>query len=298
MANKLSEKELDLIQKYEELYDADQVEFEMPTGQLLDDFMIEKIKSIYAKLQDKTFCTYCGHGATYATSIRQGTSTFCPVCKIEHMGMECDWWIVIVGPEGQGKSTFATDFLLEYTKIANKDFRQILNRNVAFDEFDMLRIIHKLDINAKFEFIWADEGSNVFFARDSSSTNRRYTMKFSNSMRFLRYVVVICAVEIEQLDTIIRNHRVKSLIHIQEQGIYQYFNYERMIRLLQANKGNRSSMFNWRSVEPNHIGRFGYSPETKQLVDNLKKKYMIRFKMEVEQEYQRALIKKLKEWIS
>jgi hypothetical protein len=151
-----------------------------------------------------------------------------------------------------------------------------------------------MNIDAKYNFIWGDEGANIFFARDSMSKMRRFSVKFANAMRFLRYFVVICAVELRQLDTIIRDHRVKSLVRIQGQGVYHYYNHEQILRLTAINMRRRDSQFNWKSVDSEHAGWFNSSADIKNLVDSLKRNYMARFQIEAKQEYKRDILRRLK----
>jgi len=260
----MTEAEEELINQFESTYEMPQMNFIPPTRRLLDPFIIKKLENIYAKQQDK----------------KDG-------------GLECDWWTAIIGGEGTGKSTFAANYIWEYCKLANKDYVNGVKDGVAFDEFDMVRMISKIDPNVLYNFIWADEGANVFFNRDSATIARKWSIKFANSMRFLRYFVVVCSVELKQLDTIIRDHRIKSLIRIQEHGIYHYYNHEQTVRLLARNHNNRDAGFNWRVSEPEHVGSFQFSEETKKIVDILKKNYLIRFGMEAKQEYTYMLRKKL-----
>lgn len=267
MKTKPDERSLQLVQLYEDTYHLPMdVTFTPPTEPLIDEFMINKLYNIYNnKLLDAS----------------EG-------------GKELDWWVVIVGGEGSGKSTMASDIIYEYCKTANLPFVDLIKTNVAFDEFDIFKFIVNMDLTKKYQFIWGDEGANIFFNRESMSKLRKYSVKFANSMRFLRYFVVICSVELKQLDTIIRDHRVKSLIRIQEQGIYHYYNHEQILRLMLNNQRNRDSQFNWRAVEPENVGWFGWNPETKKLVDMLKMNYLVRFQMEAKQEYKKMILGKLK----
>jgi len=254
----------ELIAKYESTYEHAEIGFAPPQERLVDGFLAEKLQSIFAKMQDKA-----------------------------NGGLECDWWTAIIGGEGVGKSTLAASMLWEYAQAAKLDFAEQLKKNVAFDEFDMLRLISQLDISSKYSFIWCDEGANIFFNRDNASVGRKYIIKFSNAMRFMRYFVAVCSVEASQLDTIIRNHRLKSLIRVEKQGVYHYFSHQQAMRLLLANQGRRDMQFNWRAVEPEHVGWFGYSPEIKGLVDALKRQYLERFKLETRMSYIKELCKKL-----
>jgi hypothetical protein len=253
-----------LLDRYEETYKFEPQSVEIPTYDIIDDKLKGKVQNMVKLMQDD-----------------------------DKGGKECDWWTAIIGSEGTGKTTLATGYLLEFCKAVGINFIELLKTNVVFDEFEVIRMISKMDIDAKFNYIWADEGANVFFNRDSSTTARRWSVRFSNAIRDTRPFVVICSVEQKQLDTIIRNHRVKSLIRIQEHGIYHYYNYNRMIELLRKNKGLRDQEFKWSSVEPEFVGTFRRSPEMKKLADMLKRNYRARMKMEAQQDYNIMLKKKL-----
>lgn len=257
---KAEQAEQKLIAMYESMYKVpDDLTFKEPDKPLLDPKMIKHIEKIYNKMKE------------------------------EH----CDWWTVVVGPEGSGKSTFTIDMLWHYCQFANKDFLKLIIKNTAFEDTDLLKFIKYFDVDTNFEFILADEGANVFFNRDSMSVTRKLAMNLVNSMRFLSYFVCVCSVDLSQLDTIIRDHRVKTLIHIEKQGTYHYYNRDQIIRLLNRNKSTRDSQFKWHIVEPEFMGEFIYNSETKRIVDMLKKQYMMRMKLKGEYEFNRQVLKML-----
>lgn len=236
--------------------------FSPPTQQLIDNRLREKIRKIYNLTQS----------------------------------IKCDWWTVIIGGEGTGKSTLADAILWEYSQIAGLNFPDQVTKNTAFDEFDVVKIIADLDLDTLSQFIWVDEGANTFFNRESGSGLRRFSIKFSNTMRFLQFFVVICSVELSQLDTIIRNHRIKSLIRIQEQGIYHYYNYDQISKILSMSSKMRDRQINWRLAEPEFVGWFKHSPETQNLVNGLKRRYLARFQVEAKKEIiKRLAIKETRE---
>lgn len=263
--SKLSDQEL--LDMYESTYDSPDIKFVEPTEPLVDNFILNKLSKIHNTVMKPK----------------------------EEGGLDADWWTVIVGNEGTGKSTFTNNFLYHYSKIANVDFVNTTIKNTAFDEFDMMRLISGIDIEKPYQFIWADEGANIFFNRSSNTTARKYTVKFSNSMRFLHYMVAICSVEMSQLDVIFKNHRIKSLIRIENQGTYHYYNYRQLKTLMHFSKGLRDSEFPWHKVPPEHIGWFKQSNETKKVVDSLKKNYLKRFQIEARREYVKMVKKKLLE---
>lgn len=258
----------ELVQEYENTYKHPKLDFKMPEKPLVDDFIAQKTKSIYETMKR----------------------------------LNCDWFSVIIGAEGSGKTTFTSSYLLNYCLNAQIEFSDAINGNVAFDEFDILRWIAFLDKSKEYYPIWCDEGSNVFFNRNSHSSLRGYTIKFLNTMRILKRFVVICATEFRQLDVILREHRIKSFIRIQpptqaeiEQGIriYHYYNYDQLIKLVAYNEGRRDSQYNWRCVESEHSGWFKHSPEIEKLIRQLKDQYLDRFQIEARMTYLKELYRKL-----
>ncbi len=276
----------DLIKEYDKLYDAD-IEFRHPNKILLDSQMIREIASIVVRMQDG--CTVCK---------RYPSDKACAVCK-GMGGQSIDWWTIICGGEGVGKTTFATAYIYEYCRIVKaltgKDisFQEAAKKFVIFDDFDLIRVVLKLrPAEDKFSFIFGDEGANIFQSRDSMSSTRRMSIKFMNVMRFLRCFVVVCTVDLSQLDVILREHRIKSLVRIEKQGVYHFYDREGIRSLTQMNAGRRSLTWNW-GVRPKYMGRYQYSDEIKHFIDALKNNYFKRFQMEAERAYYKELIKRL-----
>lgn len=195
-----------------------------------------------------------------------------------------DWWVGIVGGEGVGKSTLATAILLEYCRVSGKDFMELLDKNVVFDDFEIMRFLARANPDSLFDFIWADEGANVFFNRESNTSSRKKAMKCINAMRFKNYFMTICSVEIRQLDTIIRDHRLKTLIRVPKRGIYEYYDVDQIRQLLDRNKGRRDMQFKWHSVEPQLVGHYSRSESTEKIIKFLKDNYWARMQMEMQQD--------------
>lgn len=249
----------ELLKQYEATYELPEITFIPPNKQILDPFLRDRIDRIYHEM-----------------TVRRK-----------------DWWLLVAGPEGSGKTTMTTGVLWYWCQITGTDFFHQLNTNIVFDDDDMLRLIEKMDFKCNFQYIWADEGSNVFQNRESSKGPRKVFVKYANTVRKYQPFIVIDAVEMKQLDTILLNHRIKSMIRIQEPGIYHYFNEKQFQRLLMINEKRRDKYFNWSSVEPEHVGTFGFSKEFSDLADMLKDNYMARLKIEAGQQRIRNIKKKL-----
>ncbi len=277
----------ELIAEYDKLYEVD-FTFNPPSYPLVDGRLIREIEGTVIRMQDG-----------------------CPICKKFPSNPECltchgkggqalDWWTIIVGPEGSGKSTFAVDYIYEYCKAVERitglevDFVATAKKFTIFDDFDLMRVIFKINPRLdRYQFIFGDEGANIFLNRESVSRTRRMAVKFMNVMRFLRCFVVVCTVDLSQLDVILREHRIKSLVRIAKQGEYHYYSRSRISTLFSRNSGRKSLTWNWRGIPPDFMGRYKFSPEIKDLIEALKLNYSERFRMEAKRQYYAELIKRL-----
>lgn len=132
-----------------------------------------------------------------------------------------DHFTVIVGGEGLGKSTLETQFC---SWIApNMDLKDIV--------FDMPQYIKKLKHcardykmnkkNKNDRSIGIDEGGISLFSRESMSLSNRSLAKTFMIQRFLNIHVAICIPYYWNLDAMIRNHRINTLIIIRKRGEYK-----------------------------------------------------------------------------
>lgn len=274
---------------YEETYSDFVIpEINLSTPRIIDTQLANAVRQMYAQTRDKDEITYDENGNPIVDFNGK------PV-----LGQEEDRWIAIVGYNGKGKSTLASGIILEWCKIAGLNISELAKTNIAFDEDDILRFfwsnfLVNLDSNyfkkfgvenymqmkkktgmLKHQYLWADEGANVFFNRDSMGKGRTTGIKFVNAMRVMRCLVVVCAVELSQLDTIIKEQRVKTIIRIQEQGIYQYYGKDQIDRLFADWDRRRDRDINWK-IEPLFGGRFSYNPEIKRVVDAVKYQSLLR----------------------
>ena len=134
---------------------------------------------------------------------------------------EKDHFTVIVGNEGDGKTTLsvqmsawvAPDMVLEDICF---DMEQYVNR---------LRLISKDYKKNKREgtdkSITIDEGGISLFSREAMSKSNTVLAKTFMVQRFLNANVSICIPYYWGLDTMIRQHRIKTLIIIKERGKYE-----------------------------------------------------------------------------
>ena len=132
---------------------------------------------------------------------------------------ENDHFTVIVGSEGIGKTTLA---IAMCSWIApDMDLNDIV--------FDMPNYISKLmeiaDAYKKLDrddrSILIDEGGISLFSRESLTKSNKTLAKSFMIQRFLNVHVAICIPHYWSIDTMIRNHRIKTLIICKERGSYK-----------------------------------------------------------------------------
>lgn len=134
---------------------------------------------------------------------------------------EKDHFAVIVGDEGDGKSTLETQMCAFISP--GMDLKDIC--------FDMQGYIKKLKEVAKDyrrnklskndKSIGIDEGGLSLFSRESMSLSNRLLAKSFMVQRFLNVFVAICIPHYWSLDILIREHRIKTLIIITRRAKYK-----------------------------------------------------------------------------
>lgn len=132
-----------------------------------------------------------------------------------------DHFTVVVGKEGSGKTTISTQ--LSAWVAPNMDLNDIV--------FDMQQYINKLQdttrhykknkINKNDRSIEIDEGGINLFSRESMSTSNRVLAKTFMVQRFLNVHVSINIPHYWSLDSLIRNHRINTLIIVKKRGRYE-----------------------------------------------------------------------------
>jgi len=193
------------------------------------------------------------------------------------INMNIDWFIIIAGGEGIGKTTLALNIYAEICKLLNLNPVQTLIETLIYDEDEMLEYITKLDPDKRYLPMLLDEGANILFNRDSMQKHRAYILKLINVMRFLNNIVIISTPNFAFLDKNIREHRAKSLIYIEKRGIYWYYNKKQIDKMLNIQTRKR-----WVWIEPMFIGRFGVNEELEKLTVFIKKEYIRRFSKKVD----------------
>jgi len=132
---------------------------------------------------------------------------------------ENDHFTVIVGSEGEGKTTISTQICAWIAP--DMDLNDIV--------FDMPHYISKLmeiadgykKLDKNDRSIQIDEGGISLFSREALSRSNKTLAKSFMIQRFLNVHVAICIPHYWSIDTMIRSHRVKTLIICKKRGSYK-----------------------------------------------------------------------------
>lgn len=129
------------------------------------------------------------------------------------MKQQYDFVLVIIGPEGSGKSSLAWFLQKEYHHSFGPD-----DNIFAPDEFRV-----KIRKAKKFRGKNIDEGAIVFFSGDASTREGRMSIKLLTGMRDYFQFCTICIPNFWILTKYIREHRVKAVLRIVKRGWVFYY---------------------------------------------------------------------------
>lgn len=179
--------------------------------------------------------------------------------------LDYDCFIVVVGKERRGKSTFAAQ-LGYYMTEGNIDVSDIC--------MDAEEFTSKLQSSIKGGVIIFDEaGTNLYSREAMSSINRMLTKAFMVS-GLKNICIIICIPSFFSLDTYIRTHRVDLLCYVPKRGKFKAYSTKRA-KLISL-KG--AKMKNMNVVRPNEVGWFRKDWPDKELYEEYHKKE-VKYKM-------------------
>jgi len=122
-----------------------------------------------------------------------------------------DHFITICGEEGAGKSTIAAQ-IASWIQGKSFDIKQICL--LSTDYFDSLQ-------GDKYRALILDELILQMFSRDAMSGESKNISKLFFIMRALNLATVCCIPNLKYADSILREHRTKTLIIIKKRGSYK-----------------------------------------------------------------------------
>jgi hypothetical protein len=120
-----------------------------------------------------------------------------------------DYWTVIAGLEGEGKSSLG----IQIGSLVSKGKVYICFSPDDF--YDAVRIAKKG------ETIQLDEGGVLLLSREAMSQTNRQIIKIGMLVRQKNLHVILCIPNFFLIDTYIRDHRVNLLIQIKKRGRYR-----------------------------------------------------------------------------
>jgi hypothetical protein len=139
-----------------------------------------------------------------------------------------DWIHVIEGPEGCGKSSMAW----AVAKHIHPDRK--VNYVFTFDQFKETVAPGN---TAPGDVILIDEGTYIFYSRDSMSKPNKEAIKMMTAIRSKNLIILICIPNYLIIDKYLRFHRVKTLAHVVKRGWFHHFG-PRKTQLLKPTKHN------------------------------------------------------------
>lgn len=123
------------------------------------------------------------------------------------MELDLDWWSIVSGPEGSGKSTFA---IMDGMYTSHDDFRLHWKERITYDPDEFLGQFETAPQGAT---VVLDEGGEAWFNRDFASQINKSLAKAAMQVRDRNLNVLICCPNIWYLDTIaIMRHRTWDAI--------------------------------------------------------------------------------------
>jgi hypothetical protein len=130
-----------------------------------------------------------------------------------------DWDNILVatGREGIGKSSF----LYWICKLVDEDYK--LRRNISYNVPDVLTKIKKFD---KYSSIHIDEGSDIFYKRDSATVLRKKAIKTFIKSRQQNLFCAFAAPRLVDLDENLRNWRIRTWVKLTARGKGEVYTFD------------------------------------------------------------------------
>lgn len=165
-----------------------------------------------------------------------------------------DWWTMVVGDEGVGKSTFNIKYNNDWAKITKTKFN-VKAITLTIDEF-----LRGMINGKKSHAITLDEGA-ALFTRDTMKRENKETVKKITQIRYRNLFVTICVPDPFIVDRYVRINRIKTLIRIPTRGVFEYYSKVKVAQIKQ-DPVTKKTIY----PKPNFVGTFdAINPNDKQL---------------------------------
>jgi len=182
---------------------------------------------------------------------------------------------VIVGREGVGKSRLA----LIICAITSPTFSML---HVCYKPEHLYKAIRE---SKPGDTILIDEGGLFLFSRDSMASDTKFIVKLFTIVRQKNIHFVICIPNFWILDSVIRDHRVKTLINAFERGSFEAFT-GLAIKIISKTGAQFKTINNdaTKRIRPGQRWRGHWIKDIPKINDLTEEKYL-RFKKEVMDEF-------------
>ena len=120
-----------------------------------------------------------------------------------------DYWTIIAGREGEGKSTFGVQY---------GNFISLKGFHMCFSPEEFMEAMDKAK---PYDSVQLDEGGVLLLSRESMSQTNRLIVKVGMVARQKNLNVILCVPNFFLIDTYIRDHRVNLLLQIKKRSKYR-----------------------------------------------------------------------------
>jgi len=132
---------------------------------------------------------------------------------IKRMKANDDFFLVITGPSGKGKSTLAR----QICSIISPTFSM---KHICYMYMEYLKL---LGIAERYDSILIDEGALFSFSREAMAKETKSFVKITTLQRQHNLFQILCITNFNLLDKHMREERTDAVIYVPARGCFKYF---------------------------------------------------------------------------
>lgn len=211
-----------------------------------------------------------------------------------------DCVIIISGETGVGKSTLGYNILKKYLKLKpDVDIRRIFEKHFVYTR---RRLIEKIKTIRKGSIIIIDEAINALFRRDFMKGKQKELIKLLNMCRDRNLVLIFNIPNFWDLDTTIRDFRIRLWIYVDERGEAYIFAPDRnpFVKDPWHTKENEKKLRKWRDgihpkISPNYVAELyfdNFSPGHEIIYEEVRDKKKSDAEVDEEEEEKKLTLTK------